>query len=82
MERKIVKMLVESFPTKYPEGFLSSEMKMLCEQVKEDYNKFCGKLGVNTCSVRDGEIVTYHCDVESALFLTIIDGEATALEWD
>ena len=77
-----IKEKIESFPTKWPEGFTNEEEKKLCEELNIDYSKYCHKLGVNTCIVKEGESLTYHCDVELAVRLCLENRDKTLMEWD
>lgn len=68
--------------TKHKQGYTSLEMVNLCDKLGLDKPTFYDKLGVNTCMVIDGEVITYHCDVELAVRLVIEDREMTQEEWD
>ena len=60
--------LVFNYPTKYKEGFTNDEIKQLFANfpqinMEKVENAFMG----NTCKVKDGLIISYHCDVLLAL---------------
>ena len=73
---------IYSYPTKYPEGFLSSETKSILVSHNIDENEFYKILGVNTCMVRDNQVLNYHCDIELALRCIIENRDKTPGEWD
>lgn len=77
-----ISRLVDSHPTKYPNGYTLDDMKSLCKELSIDFNVFGEKLGVNTGMVIKGESVTYHCDVELAIRLCLENRDMTLLEWD
>jgi len=58
---------INSYPTKYKEGFTDDEIKSILKN--NNINNF--KLGVNTCVIKDGIVVTYSRDFERALTLTL-----------
>ena len=47
-----------------------------------DSDKFYDALGVNTCCMIDGQIITYYWDVELALACVLQDRDKTIDEWD
>lgn len=60
---------VNSFQTKYPQGFTSDELK---EFLNKNYPQFVGSrfnnaMGINTCMMIDDEIIHYHIDIVTAL---------------
>jgi len=73
---------VTNFPTKNKEGFTYSEMTQICEAFNIEVEKFKKALGVNTCIIIEGEIITYHNDVEMALICCVEHRDMNALEWD
>ena len=78
-----LKRKVYNFPTKHKEGFISNEIKVLLKEYSSVIgDRFFEALGVNTCRVIDGEIVTYHCDVLTALRCAIEDRDIRLSEWD
>ena len=73
---------VSKFPTKNKEGFTDNEIKQLCEMFKIEEKKLNTALGTNTVIMIDGEIITYHSDVEMALICCVEHRDMNALEWD
>lgn len=87
MEKHLTKKvhnLVANFKTKNKEGFTNKEIRKLVAENFPNVTKeqFYEKLGVNTCMVIDGEVVTYHCDVETALICLVEGREKNIFEWD
>lgn len=74
---------VYSYPTKYPEGFIQSEIEELLKEFPtitlEDYNS---KLGVHTAMLINYEIITYHSDVLLGITCCLENREINSLEWD
>ena len=59
---------VYNFKTKHKQGFTNNEMKTLLEDYPDiNMDKFNDAMTGNTCMVIDDEVVTYHCDVLTAL---------------
>lgn len=73
---------VYEYKTKYKEGFIHDEIKSLCEEEGVDIDVFLDKLGVNTCIMRDGQMITYHCDVDLALRCCLENRDKNVFEWD
>jgi len=63
MINKELQDLVYNYKTKYKEGFTDLEIKRLLIQLKIDEESFNKSLGVNTCMIKDNQIITYHSDV-------------------
>ena len=60
---------VNSYPTKYPQGFTSNELQ---EFLNKNYPQFVGDkfgkaMGINTCMIIDNELLHYHIDIITAL---------------
>ena len=75
--------LVYEYPTKYPEGFIWEEQKkllLLFPKINQD--KYWEAMRGNTCIMRDGHIVSYHCDILTALHCGIENRDITEAEWD
>ena len=63
-----IKKKIYGFKTKYKNGFLKSEIKVLLKSFpKVSYTMFNNALGVVTCMVIHGETIIYHHDIESAI---------------
>ena len=80
---KEIRRVVYNFKTKNKEGFVQSEIdKLLSDYKGINMDKFNSAIYGNTCMIIDGEIVTYHCDVEMALICGIEGRDLTGWEWD
>jgi hypothetical protein len=79
---KNITNVVDQFPVKYEYGFTKSEIKELLTEYDINPEKFYKALGVNTCMIIDGQSITYHCDIEKALFCVVENREQNFLEWD
>lgn len=79
---KNITNVVNNFPVKYEYGFTASEINTLLTEYDLDENLFYQKLGVNTCMVIEGQTITYHCDIEKALFCLVENRDENFLEWD
>lgn len=74
---------VYNYPTKHPEGFTQDEMNALLKEYPGvNMKRFNGALHGITCMVIDNEIITYHCDIVSALRCGIENRGLTWWEWD
>ena len=79
---KNITNVVNNFPVKYEYGFTASEINTLLTEYDLDEDLFYQKLGVNTCMVIEGQTITYHCDIEKALFCLVENRDENFLEWD
>ena len=73
---------VMDYPTKYREGFVKSEISELLEKLNVNERRFNKALGVNTCTMIDGNIITYHTDIIKGIVCAIEDREQSGIEWD
>jgi hypothetical protein len=73
---------IDNYPTKYPYGFIASEIVNILEEYNIDKTKFYAALGVNTCMIFEGQTITYHCDVLKGLSCVLEDRNQTFEEWD
>jgi hypothetical protein len=73
---------INSYPTKYEDGFMGSETNEILEKYQIDKEKFYTAMGINTCMVKEGQILNYHCDVKLALRCVIENRGKTLEEWD
>ena len=74
---------VYNYPTKHKEGFVQSEVDALLKDYPNiDMEKFNSALRGNTCMVKEGEIIQYHCDIEKALICGIEKQNLRGYEWD
>ena len=71
-----------NYKTKYVEGFIQSEIEHLLEELNINERKFKKALGVNTCMMRDGDIIVYHTDILKGVVCAIENREQNSLEWD
>lgn len=79
---KNITNVVNNFPVKYKYGFTASEINTLLTEYDLNEDLFYQKLGVNTCMVIEGQTITYHCDIEKALFCLVENRDQNFLEWD
>ena len=71
-----------NYKTKYVEGFIQSEIEHLLEELNINERRFKKALGVNTCMMRDGDIIVYHNDILKGVVCAIENREQNSLEWD
>lgn len=76
------KEIIETSERKNEIGFTGAEIKSMLIKHNIDQDKFYETLGVNTCVMIDGEIVTYFWDIELALECVLQDRDKTIGEWD
>ncbi len=77
--------IVYEYPTKNKEGFIEEEMDALLSRFPKDQlnmDKWYGAMMGNTCMMRDGKFINYHCDVLLALKCALENREPTIFEWD
>ena len=79
-----LKDLVNNYPTKHREGFITSEIKQIFKHYYPQFTlkQFGEKLGVHTGMLKDGDSITYHCDVLTALSCLIEARNISVGEWD
>ena len=74
---------VNNFKTTYKEGFIKSEVDSLLKDYPDiNMDKFYNALRGNTCMIRDGKVIMYHCDIENALKCGIENRDLYYWEWD
>ena len=73
---------VFDYNTKYKVGFIKSEIEQLLEELNINERRFYKALGVNTCMLIDGEVITYHTDILKGVVCAIENREQNSLEWD
>ena len=81
-EMKEIKDLVYNYKTKYKQGFIKKEIDKLLEELNINENRFNKALGVNTCMLIDGEIITYHNDILKGIICALENREQNSFEWD
>lgn len=75
--------IVYNFKTKNEQGFTKSEIEELLKEFPNiNMEKFSNAFIGNTCMLIDDEIITYHCDVEHALYCGIENRDLNIWEWD
>lgn len=74
--------VIDNYPTKHKHGFIRSEIDTLLKKYKINTTKFNTNLGMNTCMIIDGDIITYHSDIELALKCTLRGTKKNVFEWD
>jgi len=78
-----IKNYVDRFETKYEEGFTNSEIKQVIKAFPRMNKKyFFAALDGITCIVKDGNIITYHDDIEKALRCATEDRKQSWYEFD
>jgi len=83
MTQTELEKLVYNYPTKYSEGFIWEEQKELLKQFPNiNQDKYWGAMKGNTCIMRNGHMVSYHCDILTALCCGIDNRNMTLEEWD
>ena len=82
MKYEQLKEKVYNYNTKYSAGFIKSEIEQLLEELNINEKRFYKALGVNTCMLIDGNVITYHCDILKAVVCAIENREQNSLEWD
>lgn len=74
---------IYSYKTKHKEGFLQTEIDtLLLDYPDINMDMFNDALMGNTCMVKDGKIVQYHCDIYKAIICGIENRGLRLSEWD
>jgi len=74
---------IYTYKTKHKEGFLQTEIDtLLIDYPDINMDMFNDALMGNTCMVKDGKIVQYHCDIYKAIICGIENRGLTGNEWD
>lgn len=73
---------VNSLPTKYPQGFINSEVDNFCKELNIDVNLFWDNFGVNTCQFIDGDHIFYKVDIFYTLRTILLNKKINSFEWD
>ena len=80
---KELEEFINNYPTKYKEGFLSEEQKAVLEKFPNiNMDKYNDAMMGNTCIMKEDKIVTYHCDIITALRCGIENRKIKYWEWD
>jgi hypothetical protein len=73
---------VYNYNTKYSAGFIKDEIENLLEELNINEKRFNKALGVNTCMMIDGNVITYHSDILKGVVCALENREQNSLEWD
>lgn len=74
---------IYTYKTKHKEGFLQTEIDtLLIDYPDINMDMFNDALMGNTCMVKKGKIVQYHCDIYKAIICGIENRGLTGNEWD
>lgn len=74
---------VYNFKTKHKEGFTSDELEELISRYPDiNMDKYNDAMMGNTYMIKDGESVTYHCDVLTAIRCGVENRDQKLSEWD
>lgn len=79
---KDVSNVVTDYPTKNIEGFTRKEIDTLLSQYGIDKEKFNKALGVCTGMIINGDVVTYHSDVELGIKCVLQNRAQSLAEFD
>jgi|AntAceMinimDraft_4_1070372.scaffolds.fasta_scaffold80150_2 hypothetical protein len=83
MQKFNVEKFINNYPTKYKEGFTDAEVN---EMVKKfpiiNIEKFNSTLTGITCMKINDDILTYHCDLITALKCGLENRDMFPHEWD
>ena len=82
---KCLSDLVYNRKTKHKEGYTEKEINKLLSTIGRfnlNMKRFNDALTGITCMMFDDEIVTYHCDILTALRVAMEDRPMRAYEWD
>jgi hypothetical protein len=77
-----IQKAVDTYPTKYKKGFIRAEISDLLEKLNINESRFNKAMGVNTCMVIDGNVITYHVDVIKGIVCAIEGRLQNSIEWD
>jgi len=74
---------VDNYKTKHKEGFLEEEIRDIIKDYPNfNMDKYDDAMMGNTCLMKEGKYVIYHCDVRTALLCGIEDRDQTFFEFD
>ena len=78
-----INTLVYDYPTKHERGFIWSEQQDLLKQFPNiNMDKYYDAMKGNTCQMSTDGIISYHCDIVTALLCGIENRDITFDEWD
>lgn len=75
---------IYNYPTKYPEGFVKTEIDTLLKDYPNiNMDKFDDAMMGNTCMMSENDgLIIYHCDILKALLCGIENRNLRVDEWD
>lgn len=80
---KSISDLVHNYKTNSKYGFTQEEIDELLKQFPDIHmDKFNDALRGNTCMVIDDKVISYHCDIITALKCGVEDRYINVFEWD
>ena len=83
MKSDLIKETVNNFPTKYEQGFIHKEILEIIKMFPDvNMEKLNAAFDGNTAMLIEDQIITYHCDVETALRCGIENRDIKIGEWD
>ena len=82
LNTKNITKIINNYPTKHKEGFTEEELNSLIKEYNLDSEKFYTSLGINTCIIKEGEVLTYHYDIETTLHSMLENRDKYPWEWD
>ena len=86
MKYEQIQDLVNNWPTQFEEGLTHLEITNIINTIKVDNNfsheKFDSAMMGNTCMVKEGQAVIYHCDVIKGIQCGIEGRNLNVYEWD
>ena len=82
LTNKEIHQIIEEYPTLHVEGFTGKDIMSLAETWGMDLKKLNEAIGVNTCIMIEGSIITFHCDVETGFSMVAQDRDMYPWEFD
>ena len=73
---------VYGYKTKHKEGFIKKEITAILYELNINEKRFKRNLGVNTCMIIDGQVITYRKDILNGIICAIVDREKNIIDWD
>ena len=74
---------ISEFKTKYPQGFIKSEIEELLKKYPDiDMESYHNATMGNTCMIINEEVIEYHHDIERAIICGIEKRPLRSYEWD
>jgi hypothetical protein len=80
---KSVYDIIYNYPTKYQMGFTNSEIEEVLKNFPNlNRQYYDNALYGTTCTIIDGETITYHCDIENAIIYGLRGTNIGGIKWD